>query len=168
MPRPPVASQVGWRSHPAGDECYRFAIVSAVRTGPPPRCPHREGSLRDTSLVVVYVMHVRNLVLKTSCALVVCLACQVLMAQSTQDVPNRVAALEQQVQKHLQEQKPQLAIPVLREIVSLDPKNVNAQANLGVLVFFQGNYAEAIPDMKAALQVHPDLWRIEALLGIAE
>jgi len=90
------------------------------------------------------------------------------MAQTTQDVPNKVAALEQQVQKHLQEQKPQLAIPVLREIISLDPKNVNAQANLGVLVFFEGNYAEAIPHMQAALQVHPDLWRIEALLGIAE
>ena len=90
------------------------------------------------------------------------------MAQSTQDVGNRVAALEQQVQKHLQEQKPQLAIPVLREIVSLDPKNLNAQANLGVLVFFQGNYAEAIPHMNTALQLQPGLWRIEALLGIAE
>ena len=48
------------------------------------------------------------------------------------------------------------------------PKNVNAQANLGVLLFFQGNYAEAIPHMRAALQLQPDLWRIQALLGIAE
>ena len=52
--------------------------------------------------------------------------------------------------------------------LSLDPKNVNAQANLGVLLFFQGNYAEAIPHMRAALQLQPDLWRIQALLGIAE
>lgn len=37
-----------------------------------------------------------------------------------------------------------------------------------MLVFFQGNYAEAIPHMHAALQVRPGLWRIEALLGIAE
>ena len=37
------------------------------------------------------------------------------MAQ-TQDVQQKIGALEQQVQKHLQEQKPQLAIPVLREI----------------------------------------------------
>ena len=92
---------------------------------------------------------------------------QALMAQ-TQDVQQKIGALEQQVQKHLQEQKPQLAIPVLREIVSLDPKNVNAQANLGVLLFFQGNYAEAIPHLRAALQLQPDLWRFEALLGIAE
>lgn len=91
-----------------------------------------------------------------------------MLAQTAQDVQQKVGALEQQAQKYLQEQKPQLAIPVLREIISLDPKNVNAQANLGVLVFFQGNYAEAIPYMRAALQLQPDLWKIEALLGIAE
>ena len=53
--------------------------------------------------------HVRNSVL-------VLLACLVLMAQ---DAAEKIGALEEQVQKHLQEQKPQLAIPVLREIVSL-------------------------------------------------
>ena len=36
------------------------------------------------------------------------------------------------------------------------------------MLFFQGNYAEAIPHMRAALVGKPDLWRIEALLGIAE
>jgi len=95
------------------------------------------------------------------------LMAQALMAQ-TPDVQQKIGALEQQVQKHLQAQKPQLAIPVLREIASLDPKNINAQANLGVLLFFQANYAEAIPHMRAALQLQPDLWRVQALLGIAE
>jgi tetratricopeptide (TPR) repeat protein len=85
-----------------------------------------------------------------------------------QDTAQKIGALEQQVQKHLQEQKPQLAIPVLREIVSLDARNVNGQANLGVLLYFQGGYAEAIPHMRAALQLQPDLWRVQALLGIAE
>src|SRR4051794_32723754 len=95
------------------------------------------------------------------------LMAQALMAQP-QDLPQKIRALEQQVQKHLQEQKPQLAIPVLREIVSLDSRNVNGQANLGVLLFFQAEYTEAIPHMRAALQLQPDLWRVEALLGIAE
>src|SRR5207253_1836005 len=89
-------------------------------------------------------------------------------AQDTQGVLQKIAALEQQAQQYLREQKPQLAIPVMREIVSLDPKNVNANANLGVLVFFRGNYAEAIPHLRTALQIQPDLWRVEALLGIAE
>jgi tetratricopeptide (TPR) repeat protein len=80
----------------------------------------------------------------------------------------KIGGLEQQVQKHLQEQKPQLAIPVLREIASLDPKNFSARANLGVLLFFDGRYAEAIPHMRVAMELKPDLWRIQALLGMAE
>jgi tetratricopeptide (TPR) repeat protein len=90
------------------------------------------------------------------------------MAQNDPNVQLKVGALQQQAQKYLQEQKPQLAIPVLTEIVSLDPKDLNAQGNLGVLLFFQGKYAEAIPHMRAALELQPDLWRIQALLGMAE
>src|SRR6185369_771860 len=96
------------------------------------------GRLPERHWIVGYIKHVRNRIPGTSCVLAVWLAWPALMAQTAQDVPNAVAALEQQVQKHLQEQKPQLAIPLLREILSLDPKNLNAQANLGVLVFFQG------------------------------
>ncbi|HEY3454548.1 MAG TPA: tetratricopeptide repeat protein [Bryobacteraceae bacterium] len=90
------------------------------------------------------------------------------MAQDSVDIRSKIAALEQQGQKYLQEQKPQLAIPVLEQIVSLDPKNLNAQANLGVLLYFQANYAAAIPHMRTALQLQGDLWRIQALLGMAE
>jgi Flp pilus assembly protein TadD len=107
-------------------------------------------------------MQVRSLVRS---ALVFSLPCLTLLAQ---DVPQKVATLEQQVQKYLQEQKPQFAIPVLREIVSLDPKNFNAQGNLGVLLFFQGSYVDAISQMRAALDLQPNLPRIRVLLGIAE
>jgi len=91
-----------------------------------------------------------------------------LQIRAQEEPQRRIAVLEQQVHKHLQEQKPELAIPLLREIITLDPKNVNAQANAGVLLFFQGNYAEAMPRMRAALELQPDLWKVEALLGIAE
>lgn len=101
-------------------------------------------------------------------ALIVLLPCLALMAQEAPDVQHKVLALEQQAQKYLKEEKPQLAIPVLRNIVSLDPSNLNAHANLGVLLFFQGDYTAAMPHMRTALQLQPDLWRIEALLGIAE
>jgi tetratricopeptide (TPR) repeat protein len=113
-------------------------------------------------------MHVRGLVSGIGCALIVSLPWLALMELNAQDVQHQVDALEQQLQKYLQEQKPQLAIPLLRNIISLDPKNLNAQANLGVLAFFQGNYAEAISHMRAALQLKSDLWRVMALLGIAE
>jgi tetratricopeptide (TPR) repeat protein len=108
---------------------------------------------------------VRSLLWKSGCALVV--SWLALVAQP-QDLQQKIGALEQQVQKHLQEQKPQLAVPVLREIASLDPRNLNARANLGVLLFFEGQYAEAIPHMRAAMELNPDLPRIQALLGIAE
>jgi tetratricopeptide (TPR) repeat protein len=111
------------------------------------------------------VNHVKRFFSRIGCAIILSLG---LMAQNAQDLQQRVGALEQQVQKNLQEQKPQLAIPLLREIISLDPKNLNAQANLGVLLFFQGRYAEAIPHLRIALQIQPDLSRIQALLGIAE
>ena len=88
--------------------------------------------------------------------------------QEANNSASQINALEQQVQTYLQQQKPQLAIPVLRQIVSLDPKNLNAQANLGVLLYFQNDYAGAIPEMRNALQLQPNLPRIRALLGIAE
>lgn len=89
-------------------------------------------------------------------------------AQDNANTAQRIGVLQQQVLKDVQQQKPQLAIPALREIISLDPKNLSANANLGVLLFFQGDYADAMPPMRTALQLQPDLWRIEALLGIAE
>ncbi len=113
-------------------------------------------------------MLVRRLVSGIGCALIILSPWSIPVALRSQDGPHKADALQQQAQKYLQEQKPQLAIPLLREIVSLDPKDVNAQANLGVLLFFQGNYDEAIPQMRNALHLQSDLWKIEALLGIAE
>lgn len=113
-------------------------------------------------------MPVKDLVSIVGCAVLALLPCVALIAQDTSDIRTKISALEQQAQKYLQEQKPQLAIPVLEQIASLDPKNLNAQANLGVLLYFQGKYAAAIPHMRTALQSQSDLWRIEALLGMAE
>jgi tetratricopeptide (TPR) repeat protein len=71
-------------------------------------------------------------------------------------------------QQYLNERRPELAIPELESLVALDPKNVDAQANLGVLLFFQGNYVKASPHLRAALEMQPSLTKIQALLGIAE
>ncbi len=89
-------------------------------------------------------------------------------AQADGRVQSRIEALQEKVQQAIRQRKPQLAIPPLREIVSLAPDNVPALGNLGVLLYFEGSYAEAIPLMRSALQRQPGLWKIEALLGIAE
>ena len=73
-----------------------------------------------------------------------------------------------QAQVYLNENKPDLAAAEFRAIVALDPKNVDARGNLGVLLFFQGAYADAIPQLRAALKLQPALWKIQALLGMAE
>jgi tetratricopeptide (TPR) repeat protein len=89
----------------------------------------------------------------------------------SQSSPTRQQQIEshaRQAAEDLKENKPDLAVPEFRAIVALDPGNVDARGNLGVLLFFQGSYAEAIPELRAALKMRPTLWKIQALLGIAE
>jgi cytochrome c-type biogenesis protein CcmH/NrfG len=105
---------------------------------------------------------------KALCALLLLLSAMSVTGQVAGSSASQITALEQQVQGYLQQHKPQLAIPLLRQIVSLDPKNLNAQANLGVLMYFQGDFAGAIPELRAALEMQPNLARIRGLLGIAE
>ena len=71
-------------------------------------------------------------------------------------------------QQYLQERRPDLAIPELQKLVALDPGNVDARANLGVLLFFRGDYEGAIPQLRAALTLQPGLSKNQALLGLAE
>ncbi|MGA7339976.1 MAG: tetratricopeptide repeat protein [Terracidiphilus sp.] len=86
-------------------------------------------------------------------------------SQSKQDQIDLHARLAQQ---YLSERKPELAIPELEKVVTLDTGNVDARANLGVLLFFHRNYKGALPHLQAAVTLHPGLWKIQALLGLAE
>jgi tetratricopeptide (TPR) repeat protein len=89
----------------------------------------------------------------------------------SQTEPSRQQQLEQhqlKAREYLKANKPELAIPELRAIVALDPKDVDALGNLGVLLFFKGDYAGATPQLRAAVQLRPDLWKIQALLGMSE
>ena len=89
----------------------------------------------------------------------------------SQSTPSHQQQLEyhaRQAQEYLKEHKLDLAAFEFAAIVALDPNNVDARGNLGVLLFFQGKYAEAIPQFRAALRLQPGLSKIQALLGIAE
>jgi len=94
---------------------------------------------------------------------------------SLQCFPQSAPTRQQQIDSHkrqaaeyLKENRPDLAAPEFKAIVALDPRNVDALGNLGVLLFFQGDYPAAIPQLQAALRLRPTLWRIQALLGMAE
>ena len=88
--------------------------------------------------------------------------------QSSMSSQQTIRAHSRKAQEDLSQNRPDLAIPEFRAILAIAPNNVDARGNLGVLLFFQGAYAEAIPQLRAALKLQPGLWKIQALLGMAE
>lgn len=86
--------------------------------------------------------------------------------ESRQQQP--IESHEHRAAEYLKENRPDLAIPELQAVVALDPNNVDARGNLGAILFFQGNYGDAIPQLHVALKLRPTLWKTRALLGIAE
>src|SRR2546421_7665390 len=73
-----------------------------------------------------------------------------------------------QAQEYLKSNRPDLAVRELSAMVALDPNNLDARGNLCVLLFFQGEFAEAAQQLRAALQLQPTLWKMQALLGMCE
>ncbi len=73
-----------------------------------------------------------------------------------------------QAQEFLQAKKPSLAIDEYKAVLALDPENLDAKANLGVVYFFAGDYGKATEQLRAALQLQPGLTKLQALLGMSE
>ena len=90
-------------------------------------------------------------------------------AQSGQgSVSQQIQAHERQAHELLSQKKPELAAKEFAAVVALDPNNIDAQANLGVLLFFQKDYLQAEPHLRKAVEQQPELTKIRALLGMAE
>jgi tetratricopeptide (TPR) repeat protein len=92
-------------------------------------------------------------------------------AAKSQVTPSKAQQARQHIlasQQYLQQQRPDLAIPELQKAVALEPNNVDARGNLGVLLFFRGDYAGAVPELRVAVKLKPELWKLQGLLGLAE
>lgn len=90
-------------------------------------------------------------------------------AQSGQgSVSRQIQAHERQAHELLSQKKPELAAKEFAAVVALDPNNIDAQANMGVLLFFQKDYLQAEPHLRKAVEQQPELTKIRALLGMAE
>ena len=88
--------------------------------------------------------------------------------QSTPSKQEQVESHTRQAQEFLKANRPDLAASEFKAILVLDPNNVEARANLGVLLYFQGEYSKAAAQLRGALQLRPALWNIRALLGMCE
>lgn len=82
--------------------------------------------------------------------------------------PSAAQTHERKAQEYLNQKQPKLAIPEFKAVLAADPNNLNALANLGVLLYFEQNYVEAVSYLKQAVAKRPDLSKIRALLGLAE
>ena len=100
--------------------------------------------------------------------IVFCLGTLPSYPQADQSRQQQIAVHRNQAAEFLKENELDQAASEFKAILALDPKNVDARGNLGVVLFFQGKYAEAIPQLRSALSEQHTLWKIQALLGIAE
>jgi Tfp pilus assembly protein PilF len=89
-------------------------------------------------------------------------------AQSSGVASEQVRVHEQRAHQFLNEKKPELAAKEFAAVLAADPHNLDAQANLGVLLYFQKDYAGAEPHLRAAVDQRPDLTKIRTLLGLCE
>jgi Tfp pilus assembly protein PilF len=67
---------------------------------------------------------------------------------------------------YLKANDPTSAAKEFNAVLALDPKNAEANANLGVITFLHGDYKNAAPYLRKALSVDPSLAKTELLLGI--
>lgn len=102
------------------------------------------------------------------CWVILCLAAPASFPQSDAGPGRQIESHRRQAAEFLRENKLDLAASEFKAILALDPTNVDARGNLGVMLFFQEKYVDAIPQLREVLRAQPTLWKIKALLGIAE
>ena len=98
----------------------------------------------------------------------VLLGCSLGFAQDQTDKQQQIAEHNRKAQEYLHEKRPDLALPELQALVALDPTNTDAVANIGVLLFFKGDCANAVPQLRAANGQRSGLWRVQFLLAVCE
>lgn len=104
-------------------------------------------------------------------AAVICICLAVTPPAFSQSIPGKQQQIDlhsRQAQEYLRKGQPDLALNEFNAILKLDPNNVDARGNLGVMFFFQGDYAKAAIQLRGALKLRPTLWKIQALLGLSE
>jgi tetratricopeptide (TPR) repeat protein len=128
---------------------------SAFRFGRPPcRKAVRAGHLVGRALAVLLAVFIGALA-----------------GRGAQTAASRAAGIREHLQKAAEDLKANDANAAVKEldaVLALDPKNAEANANLGVIAFFRHDYSKAAQYLRNALASDPSLVKSEALLGMCE
>jgi tetratricopeptide (TPR) repeat protein len=92
-------------------------------------------------------------------------------AMAAQSPPSRAAAIHEhlhQAEAYLRANDASSAVKEFEAVLTLDPNNAEAYANLGVIAFFQRDYRKASQNFRKALAIDPSLAKTQALLGISQ
>lgn len=73
----------------------------------------------------------------------------------------------QRAHAYLAEKQPAKAIPEFQAVLRTDPNNADAVGNLGVLLYFAGDYAHAEPLLERTVATQP-VPKLKGLLGLAQ
>jgi tetratricopeptide (TPR) repeat protein len=84
------------------------------------------------------------------------------------DNSREIQVLYTRAQEAMKANQLETAAQGFREVLRLDPNSAEARANLGLIAFKEGNYAEAAQSLQAALKLKPSLWTAQAFLGLAQ
>ncbi len=95
-------------------------------------------------------------------------ALTVLAAQTGASSAKEIHDHLQKAAEYLKANRPNLAEKEFAAVLTLDPKNAEANANLGVIAFFRRDYQSASQYLRKALAANPNLAKTQALLGICE
>jgi tetratricopeptide (TPR) repeat protein len=90
------------------------------------------------------------------------------LAGQTNSVSSELAADLQRGQAALKANDQAAATQQFRAALKLDPANVEAHANLGVMAFFHGDCTEAEQEFKSALRAASGLTKAQALMAVCE
>lgn len=97
------------------------------------------------------------------------LALSLVLGFQAQNVsPESIRQHMEMAQQLLAAGKADAAAREFQAILTLDPNNVNARVDLGVLAFFHHDCGTAAPNLTAALRLQPSLYKAQALLGLCE
>lgn len=89
-------------------------------------------------------------------------------AQTSSSPQEQIQTYMDQAQAALRANHPEVAAEAYHAVLRLDPENVEARANLGVVAMSTGSWNEAAKDLDAALKLQPEQIKVQTLLGICE